>query len=98
MDIFNRDVYALCVAYPEPLADQLYNETRKYLIQHVFGLYEVVSHAENLLRDYQHYWGHYSTGVGYLHRLYLYLNQQHIKKQRVTDAEELYGNANQNKG
>jgi cullin 2 len=29
------DVYSLCVAYPEPLADKLYAETKKFLENHV---------------------------------------------------------------
>ena len=29
------DVYSLCVAYPEPLADKLYSETKKFLENHV---------------------------------------------------------------
>ena len=29
------DVYSLCVAYPEPLADRLYQETKKFLESHV---------------------------------------------------------------
>ena len=29
------DVYSLCVAYPEPLADKLYLETKKFLENHV---------------------------------------------------------------
>lgn len=35
------DVYALCVAFPEPLGDKLYQETRKYLDEHVKSLYKV---------------------------------------------------------
>ena len=29
------DVYSLCVAYPEPLADRLYTETKRFLEGHV---------------------------------------------------------------
>ena len=29
------DVYSLCVAYPEPLADKLYTETKRFLENHV---------------------------------------------------------------
>jgi cullin 2 len=29
------DVYSPCVAYPEPLADKLYAETKKFLENHV---------------------------------------------------------------
>lgn len=32
------DVYSLCVAHPEPMADRLYAETKQYLIDHVAKL------------------------------------------------------------
>ena len=35
------DVYALCVANPEPLGDKLYQETKNFLENHVKGLYQV---------------------------------------------------------
>ena len=35
------DVYALCVAYPEPLGDKLYHETKSFLEQHVKKLHGV---------------------------------------------------------
>lgn len=47
----------------------------------------------NLLRNYYSAWSEYSQGVSYLHSLYLYLNQQHIKKQKLSDAEMIYGGA-----
>ena len=37
------DVYSLCVAYPEPLADKLYSETKKFLEEHVDSLLIKVS-------------------------------------------------------
>lgn len=90
-----RDVYSLCVAYPEPLADRLYAETKKFLNDHVASLLEKVQiGGENsLLRNYYSAWSEYSQGVSYLHSLYLYLNQQHIKKQKLSDAEMIYGGA-----
>ena len=36
--LFFIDVYSLCVAYPEPLADKLYSETKKFLEEHVDSL------------------------------------------------------------
>lgn len=88
------DVYSLCVAYPEPLADRLYQETRQFLDNHVNALLEKVLLAgeSTLLRNYYQAWMEYSQGINYLHRLYLYLNQQHIKKQKLSDAEIIYGN------
>lgn len=35
------DVYSLCVAYPEPLADKLYSETKKFLETHVSQVKEL---------------------------------------------------------
>ncbi|KAG7210335.1 hypothetical protein KM043_011873 [Ampulex compressa] len=87
------DVYSLCVAYPEPLADRLYNETKRFLDNHVFQLLtKVRAQGESgLLQAYHQAWTEYSQGINYLHRLYLYLNQQHIKKQKLSDAELIYG-------
>lgn len=87
------DVYSLCVAYPEPLADRLYNETKRFLDNHVFQLLtEVRAQGESeLLQAYHRAWTEYSQGINYLHRLYLYLNQQHIKKQKLSEAELIYG-------
>jgi cullin 2 len=45
----------------------------------------------NLLQAYHRAWTEYSQGIYYLHSLYLYLNQQHIKKQKLSEAELLYG-------
>lgn len=86
-------MYSLCVAYPEPLADRLYNETKIFLSNHVEQLLiRVRGQGENsLLQSYYGAWKQYSQGINYLHRLYLYLNQQHIKKQKLTEAELIYG-------
>uniref|UniRef100_A0A673ZP25 Cullin 2 n=2 Tax=Salmo trutta TaxID=8032 RepID=A0A673ZP25_SALTR len=35
------DIYALCVAYPEPLGEKLYTETKVFLENHVRQLYKV---------------------------------------------------------
>ena len=35
------DVYALCVAFPEPHSDRLYEETKKFLEEHVNSLHQV---------------------------------------------------------
>ncbi|XP_076257089.1 cullin 2 isoform X2 [Rhynchophorus ferrugineus] len=87
------DVYSLCVAYPEPLADRLYAETRQYLIDHVAQLLIKVQQdgEQSLVKNYFLYWTQYSAGSRYLHSLYLYLNQQHIRTQRMSDAEIIYG-------
>ena len=38
------DVYALCVAFPEPHSDRLYEETKKFLEEHVDSLHQVSQH------------------------------------------------------
>ena len=56
------DVYSLCVAYPEPLADKLYSETRKFLEDHVAAtLIKVKGGGEqNLLANYHGAWQEFS--------------------------------------
>ncbi|XP_045466158.1 cullin-2 [Harmonia axyridis] len=94
------DVYALCVAHPEPMADRLYQETKRYLIDHVTLLLQKVQNdgEENLIKNYHHYWSHYSVGSQYLHSLYLYLNQQHIRTHKMSDAEIIYGSSDSSGG
>ncbi|KAJ8707614.1 hypothetical protein PYW07_011291 [Mythimna separata] len=96
------DVYALCVAHPEPLADKLYDETRNFLEEHVQGLLQRVrgtvaldnnDHNDGLLTRYVTAWREYSQGVAYLNSLYSYLNLQHVKRQKVSDAEIIYGSS-----
>ena len=81
------------MAYPEPLADRLYTETKAFLEEHVNGLLQNVrtGNEQNLLKAYHEAWKEFSRGIDYLHMLYSYLNQQHIKKQKVSEAELTYG-------
>lgn len=51
-----------------------------------------------LIKNYYHYWSQYSEGVSYLHFLYFYLNQQHIRTQKLSDAEIIYGSADSSGG
>lgn len=44
------------------------------------------------MQAYHRAWTEYSQGINYLHQLYLYLNQ-HIKKQKLTEAEIIYGSS-----
>jgi len=37
----SSDVYALCVAYPEPQGEKLYFETKSFLEEHVKSLLKV---------------------------------------------------------
>lgn len=103
ISLFCSDVYSLCVAFPEPLADRLYNETKQFLETHVHNLLVTkVAPQENedncvmindtLLQRYYSAWIEYSQGVEYLNFLYMYLNQQHIKRNKHTaDVEFNYG-------
>lgn len=61
------------MAHPDPLADRLYQETKKFLDDHVKNLLENVQSntGGNLLKCYYDAWNIYSEGVKYLHRLYL---------------------------
>lgn len=96
------DVYSLCVAFPEPLADKLYFETKHFLENHVQNIlanqvFRPNTDADDndnqtLLQRYYNAWTEYSQGVEYLNYLYLYLNQQHIKKQKMSEAEMVFGN------
>ncbi|RWS10417.1 cullin-2-like protein [Dinothrombium tinctorium] len=91
------DVYKLCVAFPEPLCDRLYAETKAFLNEHVIVLNKAITAQDsatgedNLLVDYHKQWLVYRDGVNYLNKLYWYLNQQHIKKQKFSDADLSYG-------
>ena len=66
------DVYSLCVAYSEPVAEKLYQETKKFLEEHVKSLLIQVngSSEEQLLTVYYNLWQQYSQGMDYLHKLY----------------------------
>lgn len=78
-----RDIYSICVAHPEPLADKLYSETKAFLEEHVRSLLkEKVSQptmspqnseqsAYALLQRYHDAWAQYSKGVEFLNHLYL---------------------------
>ncbi|KAL4222998.1 Cullin-2 [Mactra antiquata] len=87
------DVYALCVACPEPLGDRLYQETKLFLENHVKSLHQTVieSNKENLLTVYQQHWEQFSKGSSFLNQLYGYLNTTFIKKQKYSDADLNYG-------
>lgn len=104
----SRDVYSLCVAFPEPLADRLYNETKQFLESHVHNLLvtkvappdnDINMINDTLLQRYYSAWIEYSQGVNYLNYLYMYLNQQHIKRNKHTAEVEFnygqMGNENQ---
>lgn len=87
------DVYKLCVAFPEPLSDRLYDEIRSFLEHHVAALYDEMSRtsAGSLLQIYHVRWIEFKQGVSYLNQLYMYLNMQHIKKQKASEADLMFG-------
>uniref|UniRef100_A0AAQ6AEN8 Cullin-2 n=1 Tax=Amphiprion ocellaris TaxID=80972 RepID=A0AAQ6AEN8_AMPOC len=65
------DIYALCVAYPEPLGERLYTETKVFLENHVRQLYKkVLDSEEKVLVMYHRYWDEYSKGADYMDCLY----------------------------
>ncbi|XP_041478352.1 cullin-2-like [Lytechinus variegatus] len=85
------DVYALCVAFPEPHSERLYNETKLFLEEHVDNLRKQVAGAgESLLSQYHRFWQQYSKGAAYMDQLYSYLNQ-HIRKQKMSEADRNFG-------
>jgi len=89
------DVYALCVAYPEPLGERLYQETKHFLETHVKEKYDQVSgctQSNHLLQSYHQNWTVYNQGSSYLNSLYGYLNSQFIKKAKYSEADLNYGN------
>lgn len=90
-DGFNN-IYALCVAHPEPFADRLYTETENFLMNHLKELQCKLEEKQNsqLLDAYSESWEQFSYGIGYLNMLYRYLNQQHIKKPKSADSEFSY--------
>lgn len=78
------DVYTLCVAQPEPMADRLYSETKFFLESHVKEMLATKVLAEkdaananntssrpDLLQRYYTTWMEYSQGIKYLHQLYM---------------------------
>uniref|UniRef100_A0A803TNR9 Cullin 2 n=1 Tax=Anolis carolinensis TaxID=28377 RepID=A0A803TNR9_ANOCA len=86
------DIYALCVAYPEPLGERLYMETKNFLENHVRLLHKrVLDSEEQILVMYHRYWEEYSRGADYMDCLYRYLNTQFIKKNKLTEADLQYG-------
>ena len=57
------DVYALCVAFPEPLGEKLYTETKAFLEKHVQEKYAQVSgcsQSSHLLQSYHQNWTVYN--------------------------------------
>ncbi|XP_028409348.1 cullin-2-like [Dendronephthya gigantea] len=75
------DVYSMCVAYPEPLVERLYEEVKKLLTSHVDKIYKEISSETYYLQLYHKHWSQYYGGCRFLNLLFRHLNQ-HIKKER----------------
>ncbi|XP_028290094.1 cullin-2-like isoform X2 [Gouania willdenowi] len=85
------DIYALCVAHPEPLSERLYTETKSFLENHVKQLYKkVLELEEKVLVMYYRYWDEYSKGADGMDCLYRYLNTQLIKKNKLSEEYMQY--------
>ncbi|MBN3286560.1 CUL2 protein, partial [Polyodon spathula] len=84
------DIYALCVAYPEPLGESIHKHQNKIKLLTVF-LQKVLESEEKVLGMYHRYWEEYSKGADYMDCLYRYLNTQFIKKNKLTEADLQYG-------
>ena len=87
-------IYRICVANPESLWEKLYYVTQEYLNGYVGSLFKAFENlpSNELLKQYHLKWNNYREGVNYLNKLYLYVNTQHIKKQKFTDPDLSYGN------
>lgn len=87
-------IYRICVANPESLWEKLYFQTQEYIDQYVVHLFKEFENlpSNELLKQYHLKWNSYRKGVDYLNELYLYLNTQHVKKQKFSDPDISYGN------
>jgi len=90
-DSFN-DIYALCVAYPEPLADRLYDETKDFLNKWTkeYQRHLLEKDHHEFLEAYSDIWNIFSTGIRYVDNLYRYLNHQHIKRHNIKSIDCTY--------
>ncbi|XP_063236841.1 cullin-2-like [Bacillus rossius redtenbacheri] len=86
------DVYALCVAYPQPFGDRLYDETKTFLLDHVKMLTSKImeSSRDELVTIYYSTWLKYSLGVRHLHCLFLYLNLHYVRSQSCSRVHFLH--------
>lgn len=96
------DVYKICVAFPEPLADALYIEIKSFLNGHtkmlhgnILSMVDGTGDSNTLLVTYYNYWCTYKKGVSYLNQLYMYLNTQHIRKVKSRESDLTYGGIDQ---
>lgn len=88
------DVYKICTAKPNPFPDLLYDETKKFLRDHLKGLYNRLNakcnEGDDLIDLYFNEWQIFLNGISHTNRLYAYLNSQHVTKSKLADAEKNY--------
>ncbi|KAM7302580.1 cullin-2 [Ixodes scapularis] len=66
-------------------------EQLKDTVAGVITLGKLVLSGDDLLATYYKHWLEYSQGIDYLNKLYMYLNTQHIKKHKLSEADLSYG-------
>nr|CAH8846410.1 unnamed protein product [Trichobilharzia regenti] len=97
-DLWNSsfgDVYSLCTSSPVSHASTLYKSTTALIserVEEISADLEVLSDSE-LLPMYVKYWESYHRGLTYLDILYRYMNTQHVKNLRPSEADMCYGAA-----
>ncbi|ESO08238.1 hypothetical protein HELRODRAFT_190953 [Helobdella robusta] len=87
------DVYALCVSFPEALAERLYAKTKEFIENHVLNLSKSLEECSEdvFLETYNSHWLMYSRGCGYLNQLFGYLNTQYIPKLKIEIEKNFSG-------
>ncbi|KAH7965534.1 hypothetical protein HPB49_008686 [Dermacentor silvarum] len=63
----------------------------RYFKVHANVTVQLVVSGDDLLAAYYKHWLQYSQGIDYLNKLYMYLNTQHIKKHKLSEADLSYG-------
>ncbi|CAH8529414.1 unnamed protein product [Heterobilharzia americana] len=97
-DLWNSsfgDVYSLCTSSPVSHASTLYKSTTTLIserVEEIAAELEILSDSE-LLPMYVKYWESYHRGLTYLDILYRYMNTQHVKNLRPSEADMCYGAA-----
>lgn len=85
------DIYALCVAYPEPLGERLYTETKVFLENHVRQLYKV-----STIRSYQiHYLLLRVSTINSFLACMCIVESPGIRREGVSDVPQILGRVQQ---
>jgi len=82
------DIYALCEAFPQSYAEQLYEETQTLLEGFVGGVCKHVLplDPQSLLGGYQCHWLNYQQGAKYLDNLFSYFNRVSLRKYQTSES------------